>query len=71
MVGDFNDWSPNANLFSEKETDGSYSTTVILDTRKEFEFRYLGDGIHWFNEPEADKEVEAYFKGSKNSVVVV
>ena len=71
LVGDFNDWSPDANIFSEMEIDGSYSATIVLESKKEYEFRYLVDGIHWFNESEADREVQSYYQGSKNSVVVV
>ena len=71
LVGDFNNWSTNENLFSETEADGSYSVSVILESNKEYQFRYLCDGVHWFNEPEADKQVDSYVKGSKNSVIAV
>jgi 1,4-alpha-glucan branching enzyme len=71
VVGDFNQWDPHANLFSEKEADGSYSVAVILEANNKYQFRYLADGIHWFNEAEADGEVESYYKGSKNSVIVI
>ena len=71
VVGDFNNWSHDENLFSETETDGSYSATIILPSNKSYQFKYLADGVHWFNETEADNEVDSYFKGSKNSVINV
>ena len=71
LVGDFNNWDPDENLFTENQTDGSYSVEVILPSEHEYQFRYLCDGVQWFNEPEADKQVDTYFAGSKNSVIVV
>ena len=71
LVGDFNNWDPNTNIFTEIETDGTYSTTLVLPSGKHYQFRYLGDGVHWFNDDDADNEVEAYFEGSKNSVIVI
>jgi len=71
LVGDFNNWDPRANIFSETEKDGTYSVSVVFDSGNEYQFRYLGDGVHWFNEHEADGEVETYFPGSHNSVVIV
>jgi hypothetical protein len=71
LLGDFNNWDPNTDIFTEIESDGTYSTTMVLPSGKEYQFRYLGDGVHWFNDNEADKEVETYFEGSKNSVIVI
>jgi len=71
LVGDFNNWTPNKNVFTEIESDGTYSATIVLPSNKEYQFRYLGDGIHWFNEQMADKEVDTYLGGAKNSVIVI
>ncbi len=71
LVGDFNNWNPNTNIFSETEKDGAYSLSVVFDSNNEYQFRYLGDGVNWFNEHEADKEVGTYFPGANNSVVIV
>jgi len=71
LVGDFNNWSTSENLFTEIEADGSYSVSVVLESNKEYQFRYLCDGMHWFNEPEADKQVDSYIEGSRNSVIVI
>ncbi len=71
VVGDFNNWNPNANYFSKTEKNGSYSVSVMLESNKEHQFRYLGDGVNWFNEPDANMEVESFYPGAHNSVVVV
>lgn len=71
VIGDFNNWNPDINLFSESESDGSYTATIFLPSNTSYQFRYLGDGVNWFNEPEADGEVDSYFKGFTNSVLKV
>ncbi len=71
LVGDFNNWDPSVNMFTETESDGTFTASVVLQSGKEYQFRYLGDGVHWFNEDEADKEVETYFEGANNSVIIV
>jgi hypothetical protein len=71
VVGDFNDWNPSANYFFETEKDGSYSVSIMLDSNKEYQFRYLGDGVNWFNEPDANMEIESFYPGFHNSVVFV
>ncbi len=70
VVGDFNKWKPASHRFTKKEKDGAYSVALMLDANKEYAFRYLGNGVNWFNEPNADKEVPSYYPGSFNSVVV-
>jgi len=71
LVGDFNNWNPDVNVFTENQVDGSYSAEVVLQSEHEYQFKYLCDGVQWFNEPEADRQVDSYFAGAKNSVIVV
>ena len=71
VLGDFNNWSPDEIIFSESEADGSFTAQIFLPTNNSYQFRYLGDGVQWFNESEADREVESYFKGFKNSEIDV
>ncbi len=68
LVGDFNEWNPDANKFAETEKNGDYSVTIELPAGKKYQFRYLADGVHWFNEEEADGEIQTYV-GSYNSVL--
>ncbi len=53
VVGDFNDWDPHANTFATQK-NGTRSTSITLQTGQSYEFRYLGDGGHWFDEQAAD-----------------
>ncbi len=71
LVGEFNNWDPNANLFTETVKDGSWKCSVELNAGGEYQFRYLGDGETWLNEPEADKFVPTHYGDSENSVVVL
>jgi hypothetical protein len=71
IVGDFNNWDPHQNKFSHKNSDGSSSLELVLETGKEYKFRYLCDGESWMNEPEADAEVLTHFGDAKNSVLII
>ena len=50
--------------------NGSFTTTLVLRRNKEYQFRYLLDGLQWENDWKADKYVTNRY-GSENSVVVV
>jgi 1,4-alpha-glucan branching enzyme len=71
VLGDFNLWDQHINQFCKNEADGTCTATVILEPQKKYQFRYLADGVHWFNEDDADEEVDSYYKGFRNSVIVV
>ena len=71
VVGDFNNWDPNKHKFSHKNSDGSSSIEIVLETGKEYQFRYLCDGQIWLNEPEADKQVLTHYGDSENSVLII
>ena len=70
LLGDFNNWDPKANIFAETGADGEYIAVIELPAGNKYRFRYLADGVHWFNENEADDEELNDF-GSKNSVLKV
>ncbi len=36
LVGDFNNWSVGTNIFAETETDGSFSTTIIVPSNNSY-----------------------------------
>jgi 1,4-alpha-glucan branching enzyme len=69
LVGDFNNWNPKDNLFSDVK-EGFHSVSVELEANKEYQFRYLADGEVWLNESEADKHVATPY-GSENSVLIL
>ncbi|MEJ2482022.1 MAG: isoamylase early set domain-containing protein [Gemmatimonadota bacterium] len=67
VVGDFNDWDPLAHPF-RKRTNGTYSVAVSLAPGRRYEFRYLGNDGHWFDE-EPDGELVTRGAGGANCVV--
>jgi 1,4-alpha-glucan branching enzyme len=69
VVGDFNDWSINANPM-RKLKDGTFTATVTIKNSGHYQFRYLLDGVLWENDWGADKYLPNEF-GSDNSVLVV
>jgi 1,4-alpha-glucan branching enzyme len=69
VVGDFNEWNIKATPM-KKLKNGTLTATVTLQRGREYQFRYLLDGVVWENDWNADGYVENSF-GSDNSVVVV
>lgn len=70
IVGDFNSWS-STDTPMKKKKDGSFSAKIVLETGKEYQFRYLIDGKKWENDWAADKYVPAPYSCTDNSVVIV
>ena len=68
VVGDFNDWDPEANELERK--NGAWETLVRLKPNKEYKFRYFIDGERWENDDAADNYVANDF-GTEDSVVEV
>jgi len=50
--------------------EGTWRVGVELRSGHEYGFRYLVDGVHWVNDPLADKYVPNPY-GSDNSVVAI
>ena len=69
VVGDFNEWNPEANPLKTLKS-GGFSTTISLDAGQEYRFRYLLDGQRWENDWEADEYVPNGF-GTRDSVVSI
>lgn len=69
LAGEFNDWDFMTTPL-RKQKDGSYATTLDLDTGQEYEYRFVLDGERWENDYDADKYVSSNM-GVENSVVVV
>jgi len=70
IVGDFNNWSIHAHPMRKLKT-GDYTITLELETRREYQFRYLIDEVRWENDWQADKYVRSPYGDSDNSVVIV
>ncbi len=70
LVGDFNEWNTESGFEMKQLKNGSFKTTISLETGKEYQFRYFIDGEVWENDWEADKYVATPY-GEENSVVDV
>jgi 1,4-alpha-glucan branching enzyme len=68
LLGDFNDWSDSTHEMKMSK-DGSFSTTVELESGREYQFRYLADGSNWLTEEEADSFVASGFGDAQNAVI--
>ena len=69
LCGEFNEWNQEKNPLKLRK-DGSFSTTISLQSGTEYRFRYWVDGERWENDWEADKYISNEF-GSEDSVIVV
>jgi 1,4-alpha-glucan branching enzyme len=69
LCGEFNDWSQTATPLVRRD-DGTFAVTVLLDTGKQYRFRYLLDNHRWENDWAADDYVPNDF-GGQDSVVQV
>ncbi|MEX0778406.1 MAG: isoamylase early set domain-containing protein [Balneolales bacterium] len=66
LVGDFNDWNPNANELNK--TNYAWQTTLRLKPGTETKFRYFIDDQSWANDDTADGTVKNEF-GTEDSVL--
>lgn len=68
LVGEFNDWNPTATPM-ERSKKGVFRATLELEPGREYQFRYLINGEHWYNDWHADGYVPGGL-GEDNCVVV-
>lgn len=69
VLGDFNNWNPEAGAALKKQKDGSFKASVNLEEGKKYAYRYfLSDG-RWVNDNNPT-EFDAVV-GAANSVVEV
>ena len=71
LVGDFNEWNVNEAIDLKKFKNGTFKTTLDLDTEKEYQFKYLIDSERWENDGEADKYVNNGVSAEDNFVVTL
>lgn len=69
VVGDFNGWDPTAHPLKPR-TNGKRSVVVTLPPGSRHAFRYLAEGGHFFDDPDADG-YEANGYGDVHGVLVV
>jgi len=70
VVGDFNDWDPEATPMTRLKS-GSWKATVDLPVDRTYAFRYLIDGRTWENDWEADGYAPSGVGHEENSLVTV
>jgi hypothetical protein len=69
IAGDFNDWSPQANLLEDTEGDGIWTATLDLEPGR-YEYMFVLDGEKWFADPNALRYVKDGF-GNKNAILEI
>ncbi len=67
LCGEFNEWSTDAHVMKRRK-NGTFSTTISLQTGRPYRFKYLLDGKRWENDWAADAYVHNCF-GAEDSVV--
>jgi 1,4-alpha-glucan branching enzyme len=67
LLGDFNNWDKSAEPMTALKSN-DFTATLELETGKEYQFRYLIDGLVWKNDSQADSFVANSF-GEENSVI--
>ena len=70
LVGEFNNWDIEAHPM-KKLKNGKFTTTVNLESGKEYQYRYLLNRTDWVNDCNADKYIPTPFGGEDNSVVIL
>ena len=71
LVGDFNEWNVKKAIDLKKFKNGTFKTTLDLDTEKEYQFKYLIDSERWENDGEADKYVNNGVSAEDNFVIAL
>jgi 1,4-alpha-glucan branching enzyme len=70
VAGSFNDWSVDRHPLKRLK-NGDFSLALELEAGRDYEFRFLIDGVRWENAWNADKYVWCDHAQCENSVVVV
>ena len=70
VMGDFNGWHYEKGLIMELKKN-QFKASISLKSGQNYEFRYILNGRHWFNDPQADGLVESPFYGISNTLLVL
>jgi len=68
LVGEFNNWNETATPMKPLKK-GGFVATLVLETDREYQFRYFFDQLIWKNDSQADQYVHSSFGSCDNSVV--
>lgn len=71
LLGDFNGWNVEEAIDLKKFKNGSFRTTLDLETEQEYQFKYLIDSEKWENDAEADRYVNNGISADDNFVVAL
>ena len=69
IAGDFNNWSPQANLLEDPEGDGIWNGILKLEPGR-YEYMFVLDGEKWLPDPNALRYVKDGF-GNKNAILEI
>jgi len=69
VAGSFNVWSVDRHPMKRLE-NGDFSLALELEAGKEYEFRFVIDGVRWENAWNADKYVWSDHGNCENSIIV-
>ncbi len=67
LLGDFNNWDESSEPMTALKSN-DFTTTLELETGKEYQFRYLIDGTTWKNDAQADSFASNAF-GEENGII--
>ncbi|MBN1523034.1 MAG: isoamylase early set domain-containing protein [Spirochaetales bacterium] len=68
VVGDWNDWDPNAHQLADPDRDGVWEIKLELTKNNEYRYQFYIDGDKWVPDPKSNLQVDDGF-GGKNSVL--
>lgn len=68
VVGDFNDWNPESGVM-QKRKDGFWAKAIRFEPGT-YHYRFVADGEHWFNDPDADGYADSRHD-SENCLLIV
>ena len=68
LAGNFNGWNPVKRKMTDKESNGNFTTTMILPPG-EYEYKFIING-HWSIDPECEEWVPNKM-GTLNSVIKI
>ena len=71
LLGDFNSWNVEEAVELKKFKNGTYKTTLNLETEKEYKFKYLFDETKWENDVTADSYADNGISAEGNFVVAI